>query len=215
MTTSANSLDTGRAAPQDGKRPRTQQERREHTRNLLLDATIDCLVEVGYSRTSVNEICKRAGVSRGAQQHHFTTKAELMASAVEHLVSRLHEQSMAAIPPGQGHAERITSAIDLLWEAYSGKLSAAALELWVASRTDPELRAAMLPVDRALGRTTLELLRSSSYDHLSPEHAEKLYWLTVNLTRGLALDAEMGGDARRRRQLLDEWKRIAVATYHP
>src|SRR6266487_4699878 len=64
------------------KRHRTQAERSEHTRELLLDATIECLVEVGYARTTVHEICLRAGLSRGAQQHHFTTKAELMASAL-------------------------------------------------------------------------------------------------------------------------------------
>lgn len=40
-----------------------------------------------------------------------------------------------------------------------------------------------------------------------------LFWLTVNLTRGLALDAELGGDPKRRRQLLEEWKRIAVLLY--
>jgi hypothetical protein len=40
-----------------------------------------------------------------------------------------------------------------------------------------------------------------------------LFWLTVNLNRGLALDAELGGDPQRRKQLLDEWKRIAVEFY--
>jgi hypothetical protein len=40
-----------------------------------------------------------------------------------------------------------------------------------------------------------------------------LFWLTVNLTRGLALDAELGGDPNRRRLLLEEWKRIAVLLY--
>lgn len=216
MSTSANSLDAEPSLGAEPKPPhRTQQQRREHTRMLLLDATIDCLVEVGYARTSVNEICKRAGVSRGAQQHHFTTKAELMASAVEHLVAKLQQQVLAAIPAGLSDAERIAKAIDLLWESYSGKLSAAALELWVAARTDRELRAAMLPVDRALGRSTLELYRATTYERLSPEHAEKLFWLTVNLTRGLALDAEIGGDPQRQAQLLDEWKRIAVHAYRP
>ena len=68
---------------------RTQQERSTRARALLLDATIDCLVELGYAHTTVIEISERAGVSRGAQQHHFTTKAELMTSALEHLFTRL------------------------------------------------------------------------------------------------------------------------------
>jgi len=188
---------------------RTQAERREQTRSALLDATIECLVEIGYARTSIQEVCARAGVSKGAVQHHFSAKAELMASAVAHLTERLKAQrltSVSQLPEGPG---RIPAAIDLLWEAYSGTLATAVTELWVAARTDPELRAAIRPVDRALGRSTLEAIVTVAGD-LPRERIETLFWLTVNFTRGLALDAELGGDPKRRRQLLQEWKRVAV-----
>ncbi|MGW3994472.1 TetR/AcrR family transcriptional regulator [Amycolatopsis sp. NPDC004772] len=191
---------------------RTQAQRREQTRTALLDATIDCLVEVGYARTSVPEICARAGVSKGAVQHHFTAKAELMAAAVEHLTTKLRRQLAASLDELPGGGNGVAAAIDLLWAGYSGTLSTAVTELWVAARTDPELRAAIRPVDRALGRATLEHVTQVAGE-LPPERAEMLFWLTVNLTRGLALDAELGGDPNRRRQLLDEWKRIAVLLY--
>lgn len=202
---------TGAVVAQRGRR--TQAERSEHTRGLLLDATIDCLVDLGYARTSVHEICKRAGVSRGAQQHHFATKAELMAHAVEHLTERLRRESMASITELPHGAARARLGIDLLWRAFSGKLSTAVLELWVAARTDPELRAAMRPVDRALGRSTLELYRAAAGPDVPAHRVETMFWLTVNLTRGLALDAEIGGDRQRREQLLEEWKRIAATLY--
>ncbi|MFL6142875.1 MAG: TetR/AcrR family transcriptional regulator [Labedaea sp.] len=195
------------------KRHRTQAERSEHTRELLLDATIECLVELGYARTTVHEICLRAGLSRGAQQHHFTTKAELMASALEHLFARLSQQVLHAItdlPPGQ---DRITAGIDLLWQSYSGTLSTAALELWVAARTDPELRRILLPVDRGLGHATLEFYRHAAGGELDDKRLEQLLLLTVNLTRGLALDAMLGGDPARRAALLAEWKGIVVDRY--
>ncbi|MGW5743274.1 TetR/AcrR family transcriptional regulator [Amycolatopsis sp. NPDC003861] len=191
---------------------RTQAQRREQTRTALLDATIDCLVELGYARTSVPEICARAGVSKGAVQHHFTAKAELMAAAVEHLTTKLRRQLAASLDELPGGGNGVAAAIDLLWAGYSGTLSTAVTELWVAARTDPELRAAIRPVDRALGRATLEHVTQVAGE-LPPERAEMLFWLTVNLTRGLALDAELGGDPNRRRQLLDEWKRIAVLLY--
>ena len=194
------------------KRHRTQAERSEHTRELLLDATIECLVELGYARTTVHEICQRAGLSRGAQQHHFTTKAELMAAALQHLFARLsHEvlQAIERLPPGP---ERISAGIDLLWQAYSGALSTAALELWVAARTDAELRDVLLPVDRALGHATLEFYRHM-VTGIDERQLEKLLLLTVNLTRGLALDAMLGGDADRRSALLDEWKSIVLDRY--
>lgn len=191
---------------------RTQAERRENTRTALLDATVDCLVELGYARTSVHEICARAGVSKGAQQHHFNTKADLMASAVEHLTHRIGNEIVDAagsLPPGPA---MIDKGIELIWQGFSGTLAAAVLELWVAARTDDELKAAIRPVDRALGKSTLELFTSLAGEPPS-ERTETLFWLTVNLIRGLALDAEIGGDASRRAQLLDEWKRIIRATY--
>jgi len=197
-------------------RPRlTQQERTERTRELLLDATVDCLVELGYARTSTNEICRRAGVSRGAQQHHFATKAELMANAIEHLVTKLLA-SMSEHPPASlPGPDRVAMGIDMLWQGYSGSLSTAVMELWVAARTDPELRAAMHPIDKGLARQTSELFREMLGDQVAPDQPQKdmPLWLTVNLIRGLALDAMLGGDPVRRDQLLQEWKTIAVKTY--
>jgi AcrR family transcriptional regulator len=189
---------------------RTQAERSEHTRALLFEATVECLLDLGYAGTSVNEICKRAGLSRGAQQHHFATKAELMAHALEYLVTKLRNQVLAAAQRLGGDPDRVAKGIDLLWESFSGTLSTAAMELWVAARTDPELRGAMLPVDRALGRATYDLFRELAWQDVPPDRMDTLFWLTVNLTRGLAMDAMIGGDETRRTHLLDEWKRIAT-----
>ncbi|HEY0454694.1 TetR/AcrR family transcriptional regulator [Actinophytocola sp.] len=192
---------------------RTQQERSERTRELLLDATVSCLVELGYARTTVHEICQRAGLSRGAQQHHFTTKAELMTSALEHLFARLGEEIVTAtsqLPPGP---ERLDEGIDLLWRAYSGTLSTAAVELWVAARTDEELRRSLLPVDRELGHQTLRFYRQIAGPSVDEQRLQTLLLLTVNLFRGLALDAMIGGDAARRTSLLADWKALVLTGY--
>jgi AcrR family transcriptional regulator len=108
-------------------------------RARLLDATIDCLSRLGYSRTTTTEVAERAGVSRGAQLHHFPTKAELVTNAVERLFERRHAEfvhAMAGLPAG---ADRPAAAIDLLWSMVSGPTFHAWLELTVAARTDPEL----------------------------------------------------------------------------
>lgn len=160
----------------------------------------------------MQEICARAGVSKGAVQHHFASKSELMATAVEHLTTRIQERGAPDVRQLPAGPERIAAAIDLLWNSYSGTLATAAMELWIAARTDPELRAAMRPVDRALARSALELLTSVSGD-LPEDKAQSLFWMTVNLTRGLALDAELGGDPRRREQLLEQWKQMATAHF--
>ena len=121
-------------------RRRTQAERSAATRAQLLDATIECLFEVGYAGTTTTEIADRAGVSRGAQLHHFPTKAELVAAAVEHLFMRRHEEFRRAFEALPANVDRAAAAIDLLWPMVSGPTFYVWLELAVAARTDPELR---------------------------------------------------------------------------
>src|SRR5947208_508598 len=50
----------------DGKPPRTQQQRRDETRRALLDAAVESLIEVGFARTTTLEVQRRANASRGS-----------------------------------------------------------------------------------------------------------------------------------------------------
>src|SRR5512139_2301251 len=82
------------AGPYDGRRiemttaqalPREpQQDRSRITRQRLLEAAIDCLASMGWAGTTVAVVAERAGVSRGAAQHHFRTREELVTAAVEY-----------------------------------------------------------------------------------------------------------------------------------
>ena len=109
----------------------------------LLDATIESLLELGYAGTTTTEVAQRAGVSRGAQLHHFPTKTELVVTAVEHLTERRIREFREAFASLPAEADRIAAAVDLLWRSISGPTFYAALELIVAARTDPELRASV------------------------------------------------------------------------
>ncbi len=128
---------------------RTQAERRARTQAALLDATIECLVDYGYAGTTTGRIVERAGVSRGAQVHHYPTKAQLVAEAVRHLASRrlteFFEDVATAVPPGR---DRIAQLLDRVWAIHLSPLFAASMELIVAARTDPELRERMVDVER-------------------------------------------------------------------
>ena len=167
---------------------RTQQERRETTRAALLDATIDCLVEHGYADTTTTRVVERAGVSRGAQVHHFPTKADLVSEAVRRLAQRriaLIRSKIDSLPaPGPA---RLGATFDLLWQTHSGPLFAAALELWTAARTDPELRAAMIPVEREV----IGLIREVTAEALDPDADPKAIAATVTTTVTLILGLGM------------------------
>ena len=128
---------------------RTHAERRAATRGALLDATIECLVEEGYANTTTTKIVERAGVSRGAQVHHFPTKAELVAEAVQHLARRRMDELRAELAKNDLKGRnRTAKALDLIWHQHSTPLFTAAIELFVAARTDPELRERMSKVER-------------------------------------------------------------------
>jgi len=75
--------------------PARQQDRSRATQRRLLDATVDCLVEVGWAGTTTTLVAERAGVSRGAQLHHYPTKAALVVAALEHLVDLRNEELAA------------------------------------------------------------------------------------------------------------------------
>lgn len=113
------------------------------TRAKVLAATIDCLVTRGYADTSNRHIAKRAGLTVGALQHHFTSKADLMAAALQTLGDRMADEFIAQAPAEGEPTERIAQLLDRLWEVHRSPLFDAGLELWVAARTDPELRATM------------------------------------------------------------------------
>lgn len=121
---------------------RTNEERTEATRRRLLDAAIDCLMTVGYAQTTTVEVSKRAGVSRGAQLHHFPTRADLVTAAVEHLFHRRQQEfrEMVAARDEDAADDLVETAIDTLWQIMSGPTFYAWLEILVASRTDAVLR---------------------------------------------------------------------------
>jgi AcrR family transcriptional regulator len=125
----------------------TVQARSIATRTALLDAALESLVEEGYAATTTIETARRAGVSRGAQLHHFPTKAELLTAAVQHLLERRLGEFQASLQAIDLERERLDAACDLLWSMFQGPAFIAWVELWIAARTDPELAAAVIDMD--------------------------------------------------------------------
>jgi len=131
----------------------TQAERTAETTERLLEATIRTLIERGYRGTSTVEVCRRAGVSRGAQLHHYPTKQALVAAAVDHLLTkRVTELRDRIAHAMKGNADllNLEEAAGLLWSVYTGDTFYAWLELVVAARTDEDLRVLVAGVDARL-----------------------------------------------------------------
>jgi AcrR family transcriptional regulator len=126
---------------------RTQEQRTADTTAAVLNATVDCLVELGFGRTTVADVAKRAQVSRSAVLYHYGSKNELFVAAIDHLVALRTEEVAAvlsALPADAGELERLEGAIDVMWSIYRGPTMVAWLELAIAARTDHPLHDLMV-----------------------------------------------------------------------
>lgn len=179
----------------------------------LLEATVECLVERGYARTSTTLVSERAGVSRGAQLHHFPTKNDLVVAAVEHvtrlrgeeLLASLSESSDEVAPSAEARITRLRRVVQLLGDHFSSPVFMAALELWVAARTDEALLAAVQPLEARVGREAHRLTVAALGADESRPGARELVQATLDLVRGLGLANSISDDAGRRRRILDHW----------
>ena len=174
---------------------RTQAERTATTRAALLDATVQCLVERGYSRTTTTEVAHVAGLSPGALLHHFPTKADLLCAAVGHLFDQRNAEfrkAMADLPPG---ADRVDAAISLLWSNFSGATFIAWLELWIGARTDPTLAEAVVRLDREFMASSEETCRELFAEEAvaNPDLPRLAIGLLFSLLDGLALGRLLPG----------------------
>jgi AcrR family transcriptional regulator len=176
------------------RRVRTQADRRAETRAALLDATIECLVTYGYAGTTTVRIAELAGVSRGAQIPYFRTRAELVGAAVAHLAEQRAGAVHAHFAAGPVSVER---ALDVLWQEHEGSAFDAAVELWIASRTDAELRKHLRRAEREVMKTIAREAEAALGDRARrPGFGADLVFALATI-RGLALlRISEGGSSR-------------------
>ncbi len=181
---------------------RTQAQRRAETRDKLLDATIQALIDVGYSGTTLREVAQRAGVSSGAMTHQFPRRVDLVGAAIERLTDqRIAELGAAVHELPAGPAARVDALLDLLWADFSGPLFRVAVKLWIAADDDEELYERLVPLERVIARQIAQAVAELSADYVRPDLEARV--LTVLATmRGLALTQAF---EPRRRRPADPW----------
>ncbi len=200
-----------------GPRPRrSQAARRATTRSKLLDAAIDCLVRLGHARTTTPSVCRRAGVSQGALFKHFPSKAELVSAAAEHLFASLIADYRTAFAGVAGDPDRAGAATRVLWSIFRQERLHAALELYVAARTDAELAGRLRPVAERHAENLREHARELFPDaaRTNPDF-EAVVAVAVSAMQGSALGGAALRDERRDARLLAFLERLARAALTP
>ena len=181
-----------------------QQDRSRATRRRLLEACVDCLAEVGWSATTVAVVAERAGVSRGAAQHHFPTREDLITAALEHMFDERIESARAELA-APGTSPTTEAVVVRLVEHFTGTLFKAALQVWTAAAADEALRERVLPLEQKFGRVAyrmaIEALGVSDED----ETVHRLVQATLDLARGLGLADVLTDDSARRGEVVRAW----------
>ena len=124
----------------------TQQQRRENSRRKLVNATIESLIELGYSQTSIQEVCNRAQLSKGALFRLFSSRTELMIASCAHIYKDLVTHYNKRFEKLGNSADPIKSGLILIRENFAHPKFQAAMELQVAARTDKALAEGISPI---------------------------------------------------------------------
>jgi len=192
-----------------------KQDRSRVTRQRILEAAVACLAEHGWSGSTVAVVCTRAGVSRGAAQHHFRTREELFTAAIAHVAEQwltaVRDRARALPREGQ---DRTYAVVDMLVAVHTGPLFRAALHLWVAAGEEEALRPRVTALEARIGREAHRL----AVDFLGADEAQPGVRETVqgilDMARGLGLANLLSDDSTRRARIVRQWSRILDAELH-
>ncbi|MBD0840249.1 MULTISPECIES: TetR/AcrR family transcriptional regulator [unclassified Streptomyces] len=180
-----------------------KQDRSRATRQRLLEAAVACLAEHGWAGSTVSVVAERAGVSRGAAQHHFPTREDLFTAAVEYVAEERSTALRALFPEGAAGDRR--AVVAALVDLYTGPLFRAALHLWVAASNEEQLRARVTELEARVGREShriaVELLGA---DESRPGVRETVQGL-LDMARGLGLANLLTDDTGRRERVVAQW----------
>ncbi|AMN47578.1 hypothetical protein ACG33_10805 [Steroidobacter denitrificans] len=167
------------------------------TQTAILEAVIKCLVDKGYTKTTMESVAKYAKVSRGAMMHHFSSRAEVIEKAALYLVDRRLEEfevlARRIVPPladgKKPPLSHMMKAMELVRTYYSLPSFAAVHELLLAARTNKKLAKTVQRAQRLLndGIAPIVLRVFPFWTDKSPQLVVVLTDLIHFAFRGLAM----------------------------
>ncbi len=190
---------------------RTQAERSETTRTKLIEAALVLLRERGYGGLRTNEVSDRAGVSRGAQLHHFPTKYELIVATLGYLNDKMLADSRKRVAAVERSADPIADAIADAKDFFFSDYFFVTLAITMGDARDEDLMQITVPMSRdarfAVEKMWLEALVARG---IPRKLAADVLALTLSIVRGLAVRTFIDDDRKKFDALLHRWREMAA-----
>jgi len=167
--------------------PGRQALKTQRTRARLIQATLELIREQGLAAATAQRIARRAGLTWGAAQHHFGSKAEILEAILALAYSRFL-RTMAAPQLRRGsRAARSRALVARMWRHYQGAHYRVSLEILRATRGARPRRARLW--ERRHGRAHLRIVREVFHElHPSDARLREALTFTHCCLTGLALE---------------------------
>lgn len=179
-----------------------QRAKSHRARQAICEATIDSLVEVGYAETSLNRVAGIAGFSKGALQHHFPNKEDLIAATVDELLARTFRPQSERTRP-----KNVEQALMNAWNRFINTPAYRALmEILNAARTDKNLQKRISGELVQWGKK-LDVQSLENYEAIDGggEDVIMLLNMTRSFMRGLLLQERYGVTQEQTTQYVKKW----------
>jgi len=131
---------------------RSQAARTAETRSRLIDATIGCLIEIGYARTRTGGPSASARVFLMDPPYHFGTRERLLGAALDEIYAPLERPVVASLEELPSGESRVEGLVELMWIAFEAPELKAVVELWLAAANKPDVGWAVWPEAGAFDR---------------------------------------------------------------
>jgi AcrR family transcriptional regulator len=194
-----------------------QAEKSFMTRTAILEATLQCLVDIGYAQTTTEKIVKQAGVSRGAMTHHFKSRAEVFDAAAKYVIERRADEydrliGRISVKPGAlPTLQDMRDTMTVLQKYYALPSFLSLNELQRGARTDVGFRRAMVSLERSLDKKISDsMLKHFPFLADVEETRQVLMDLILSTMHSVAIDILPYLKGSRLQRLLDQLALVAT-----
>ena len=167
----------------------------------IIQSAIRVLARQGYARTSLLDIAREAGMSKGAVHYHYSTKEALLQVVLKSACDTVQEQTIAAWQTEATPFASLRKSLETLWEVRAARSDEALVvaDLLALSLTDTALRPQLAEFYRMAAEQIREYLESHfvSLGLVPKISMDLLPRLVIGLLDGLVMQSFVEPEALR------------------